>query len=57
MNREYLLMRIALGDTTAEKNNITLDEKDKKAIEWYKNESRRSDEEGKDIVFFAPDED
>lgn len=57
MNREYLLMRIALGDTTAEKNGITLDEKDKKAIEWYKNESREAKKEGKNIVFFAPDED
>ncbi len=57
MNREYLIMRIALGDTTAEANNITLTKVDKKAIEWYKKESEKAKKEGKHIVFFAPDMD
>lgn len=29
MNREYLIMRIALEDTTAEANDITLTDEDK----------------------------
>ena len=57
MNREYLIMGIALGDTTAEANNITLTEEDKEAIEWYKEESEKAKREGKYIVFYAPDED
>lgn len=57
MNREYLIMRIALGDTTAEDNNITLTEEDKEAIKWYKNESENAEKEGKHIVFYAPDMD
>lgn len=56
LNREYLIMRIALGDTTAEANNITLTEKDKEAIEWYKRESEKAKKEGKFIVFYAPDD-
>ncbi len=57
MNREYLIMRIALGDTTAEANNIILTEEDKEAIEWYKRESEKAKREGKHIVFYAPDMD
>lgn len=57
MNREYLIMRIALGGTTAEENNIILTEKDKEAIEWYKKESEKAKKEGRHIVFFAPDMD
>ena len=57
MNREYLIMRIALGDTTAEANNIILTEEDKKAIEWYKEESEKAKREGRHIVFYAPDMD
>lgn len=57
MNREYLIMRIALGDTTAEANNITLTDEDKEAIEWYKKESEKVKKEGRHIVFYAPDMD
>lgn len=57
MNREYLLIGIALGDTTAEDNNIALTEEDKKAIVWYKKESEKAKKEGKHIVFYAPDMD
>lgn len=57
MNREYLLMSIALGKTSAEANNITLTDEDKKAMEWYKKESEKAKKEGKHIVFFAPDMD
>lgn len=57
MNREYLIMRIALGDTTAEANNIILTEEDKEAIEWYKEESENAKREGRHIVFYAPDMD
>lgn len=56
MNREYLLMGIALGDTTAEANNIILKEEDKEAIEWYKEESEKAKREGRHIVWFAPDD-
>ena len=57
MNREYLLMRIGLGDTTAEANNIVLSPEDKKAIEWYKTEAAKAKREGRSIVFYAPDDD
>lgn len=57
MNREYLIMRIALGDTTAEANNIILTEEDKEAIEWYNEESENAKREGRHIVFYAPDMD
>ena len=57
MNREYLIMRIELGGTTAEENNIILTEKDKEAIEWYKKESEKAKKVGKHIVFYATDMD
>ena len=57
MNREYLLMDIALGAEKAEDYDIELTEEDKKAIEWYKKESEKAKKEGKSIVFYAPDED
>ena len=57
MNREYLLIGIALGRTSAETNNITLTEEDKEAIEWYKKESEKAKKEGRHIVFYAPDMD
>ena len=56
MNREYLVIGIALGRTTAEANNIILTEEDKEAIEWYKRESEKAKKEGKFIVFYAPDD-
>ncbi|MDU3457979.1 MAG: hypothetical protein E7F47_08770 [Peptoniphilus harei] len=57
MNREYLLIRIACGDTSAEANNVVLTLKDKKAIEWYRAEDEKAEREGRSIVFYAPDED
>lgn len=57
MNREYLLIRIACGDTSAEANNIVLTPEDKKAIKWYMAEAEKAKEEGRSIVFYAPDED
>lgn len=57
MNREYLLIRIACGDTSAEANNVVLTPEDKKAIEWYRAEGEKAKEEGRSIVFYAPDED
>ena len=57
MNREYLLIRIACGDTSAEANNVVLTPEDKKAIEWYRAEAEKAKEEGSSIVFYAPDED
>lgn len=57
MNKEYLLIGIALGRTSVEANNITLTKEDKEAIEWYKKESEKAKKEGKRIVFFAPDMD
>ena len=57
MNREYLLIRIVCGDTSAEANNIVLTPEDKKAIEWYRDEAEKAKEEGRSIVFYAPDED
>lgn len=57
MNREYLLIRIACGDTSAEANNIVLTPEDKKAIEWYRDEAEKAKEEGRSIVFYASDED
>lgn len=57
MNREYLLIRIACGDTSAEANNIVLTPEDKKAIKWYRDEAEKAKEEGRSIVFYAPDED
>lgn len=43
MNREYLLIRIACGDTSAEANNIVLTPGDKKAIEWYRAEAEKAE--------------
>ena len=57
MNREYSLIGIALGRTSAETNNITLTDQEKEAIEWYKKESEKANKEGKHIVFYAPDMD
>lgn len=53
MNREYLIMRIALGDTTAEANDITLTDEDKGAIEWYKKESEKAKKEGGAYCFLC----
>ena len=57
MNREYLIIDIALGAEKVEDYDIILTDEDKKAIEWYKKESEKAKKEGKRIVFFAPDMD
>lgn len=57
MNREYLLIRIACGDTSAEVNNIVLTPEDKKAIEWYRAEAEKAEREDRSIVFYVSDED
>ena len=57
MNREYLIMRIALGSEKACDYGIELTEEDKEAIEWYRKESEKAKKEGRRIVFYAPDED
>lgn len=56
MNREYRMM-IALCEGTPEDYNVELTEEDKESIEWYKKESKKAKNEGKSIVFYAPDED
>ncbi|WP_308652541.1 hypothetical protein [uncultured Anaerococcus sp.] len=55
MNREYLIIDIALGAEKAEDYDIVLTEEDKKAIEWYKKESEKAKKEERRIVFFATD--
>ena len=57
MNREYLIMRIALGQTTAEANNIILTEEEKERIKRYQEESAKAKKEGRSIVWYAPDMD
>lgn len=57
MNREYLLIRIACGDTSDEANNVVLTPEDQKAIKWYRVEAEKAEREGRSIVFYAPDED
>ncbi|WP_311481437.1 hypothetical protein [uncultured Anaerococcus sp.] len=57
MNREYRIMMIALCEGTPEDYNVELTEEDKESIEWYKKESKKAKNEGKSIVFYAPDED
>lgn len=56
MNREYVIIRIALGKTTADKNNIVLTEEEKKRIKSYQEESAKAKKEGRHIVWFAPDD-
>lgn len=57
MNREYILIGIANGRTTAEANNITLTDKEKQRVNRYREKSEKAEKEGKNIVFYAPDED
>ncbi len=55
MNREYVIIGIALGKTTAEKNNIVLTE-EKERIKRYQEESAKAKKEGRHIVWYAPDD-
>ena len=57
MNREYRIIMIALGEGTAEDYGIELTEEDKERIKRYQEESAKSKNEGRQIVWFAPDED
>ncbi|MHC5099775.1 hypothetical protein ACYSNN_08105 [Peptoniphilus genitalis] len=57
MNREYILIGIAKGRTTAEANNITLTEKEKQRVNRYREKVEKAEKEGRSIVFYAPDED
>lgn len=57
MNREYLLIRIACGDTSAEANNIVLTPEERKRVDKYKAKAEKAKREGRSIVFYAPDED
>lgn len=57
MNREYVIIGIALGKTTAEKNNIVLTEEEKERIKRYQEESAKAKNEGRHIIWYAPDMD
>ena len=57
MNREYILIGVAKGRTTAEANNITLTDKEKQRVNRYREKVEKAKKEGKNIVFYAPDED
>ncbi|MBZ2386753.1 hypothetical protein [Anaerococcus murdochii] len=57
MNREYVIIGIALGKTTAEKNNIVLTEEEKERIKRYQEESAKAKKEGRQLVWYAPDMD
>lgn len=57
MNREYILIGIASGRTTAEANNITLTDKEIERVNRYREKAEKAKKEGRNIVFYAPDED
>ncbi|WP_295149797.1 hypothetical protein [uncultured Peptoniphilus sp.] len=57
MNREYILIGIAKGRTTAEANNIILTDKEKQRVNRYREKVEKSKKEGKNIVFYAPEDD
>ncbi|WP_187360328.1 hypothetical protein [Peptoniphilus harei] len=57
MNREYILIGVAKGRTTAEANNITLTDKEKQRVNRYREKVEKAKKEGKNIVFYTPDED
>ena len=57
MNREYVIIGIAFGKTTSEKNNIVLTEEEKERIKRYQEESAKAKKEGRRIVWYAPDMD
>ena len=57
MNREYVIIGIALGKTTAEKNNIVLTEEEKERIKRYQEESAKAKKEGRQLIWYAPDMD
>ena len=57
LNREYVIIAIAFGKTTAEANNIVLTEEEKERIKRYQEESAKAKKEGRHIVWYAPDMD
>ena len=56
MNREYILIGIATGRTSAEANNIVLTPEERKRIERYRAKAEKVEREGRSIVFYAPEE-
>ena len=56
MNREYILIGIATGRTSAEANNIVLTPEERKRVERYRAKSEKAEREDRSIVFYAPDE-
>lgn len=56
MNREYLLIGIALGAEKAEDYDIILTEEEKERIKRYQEESAKVKKEGRHIVWYAPDD-
>ena len=57
MNREYRIIMIALGEGKPEDYDIELTEEEKERIKRYQEESAKAKKEGRQIVWFAPDED
>lgn len=57
MNREYLIIDIAIGAEKVEDYDIILTEKEKERIKRYQEESAKAKKEGRKLVWFAPDED
>lgn len=57
MNREYILIGIAKGRTTAKVNNIILTDKEKRELTDIEKKQKKAKEEGRSIVFYASDED
>ena len=57
MNREYRIIMIALGEGKPEDYDIELTEEEKERIKRYQEESAKAKKEGRQIVWFAPDDD
>lgn len=57
MNREYLIIDIALGAEKVEDYDIILTEEEKERIKRYQEESAKAKKEGRRIVWYAPDMD
>lgn len=56
MNREYLIIGIALGAEKVEDYDIILTEEEKERIKRYQEESAKAKKEGRHIVWYAPDD-
>ena len=51
MNREYILIGIANGRTTAEANNITLTDKEKQRVKRYREKAEKAEKKAKILYF------